>query len=163
PPLFPWRRKSCSLTLEPRKTATGYFSMVGRGSGALLTTVGFGFAWGDAIAPSESRDDGVAPGVLTSWVSLRLRWTSISLPSAWARGRRWVCAGVGDGVTVVFVTGLLSLSPTVWPAASTVTSCRITLAIFSGEPCTLGMLTSTSTRLFGRRKPLSLTASSSLI
>src|SRR5262245_21210447 len=157
------RTKTCSLTFVPRMTSTGYFSIWGSGSGALRATTTLAVGCGAVDAASESREDGVAPGVLTTSVSRRLRWTSMSLPSACATARRSVCCGVSAMVTVVLVTGLLSFISTVWPAASTVTSCRITLAIFSFAPGDLGMLTSTSTRLFGSTKPLSRVASSSLM
>ena len=62
---------------------------------------------------------------------------SASLRPGPPRGAR-SAAGVSARVTVVLVTGLLSFISTVWPAARTVTSCRITLAIFSLGAGSLG-------------------------
>src|SRR5215470_2101311 len=157
------RTNVCSLTFVPRITATGYFSTEGSGRGALrASTVGFASGLG-AGAMSLRRDDGVAPGVRTNWVSRRLRWTSINRPSDCATASRSTWGGVRERVTVVFVIGLLSFISTVCPAARTVTSWRMTLAIFSFDPTAFGMLTRTSTRLLGRTKPLSRIASSTLI
>jgi hypothetical protein len=126
-----------SAGLLPRSTVTECVSTRGGGSGALtLTGADFGVDFTTATeaadgAASLRRLAAVTPLVVTISLSRRFRMASVSLPSLWARASRSTCAGCNASVTVVIVTGLLSRSSTVWPAARTVTSWMITFEMRS--------------------------------
>src|SRR5262245_3064255 len=160
------RTNTCSAGLPPRSTVMAYVSTLGGGRGA-LTIRGLGVLAGAGAGvdadESVNRVDAVTPRVSTTLLSRRLRIASISLPSVCASPIFSAWFGASARVTVVTVTGLLSRSSTVWPAARTPMSCRITFEMRSCEPGLRGMLTRTSTRLLGRTKPLSRVASSTLI
>src|SRR2546422_8435927 len=158
------RTNTCSAGLPPRSTVMAYVSTFGGGRGA-VTIWDRGALAGVTTGAEESLRSvaAVTPRVSTTLLSRRLRIASISLPSVCASAIFSAWFGASARVTVVTSTGLLSRSSTVWPAARTPMSCRITFEIRSWEPALRGMLTRTSTRLLGRTKPLSRVASSTLI